>query len=105
METLPSSSEFEAMLLSEFSGIELSDSERCTISWLADCDYRTVLNLLSMLRRLSASRKFDSKAFLLVWRGSSGAVCSCRFDDFSSLEGFYRLFKSLGFSCFWKEVS
>lgn len=49
---LPSSSEFESMLLSEFSSIELSDSERRTISWLSDCDYRTVYNLISMLRRL-----------------------------------------------------
>lgn len=52
MVTLPSSSEFEAMLFSEFSSIELSDSERRTISWLSDCDYRTVYNLISMLRRL-----------------------------------------------------
>lgn len=103
MVTLPSSSEFESMLLSEFSGIELSDSERCTISWLADCDYSTVNNLLSMLRRLSASRNSSSKQYLLVWRDSS-VVCSCRFDDFSSLEGFYGFLKSLGISCFWKEV-
>lgn len=52
MVTLPSTSEFESMLISEFSGIELSDSEFRTISWLADCDYRTVYNLISMLRRL-----------------------------------------------------
>lgn len=104
MATLPSSSEFECMLLSEFSRIELSDSERCTISWLADCDYSTVNNLLSMLRRLSVSRDSGSKQYLLVWRDSSNVVRSCRFSDFSSLEGFYVFFKSLGLSCFWKEV-
>lgn len=52
MVSLPSTSQYESMLLSEFSSIELSDSERRTISWLSDCDYRTVSDVISMVRRL-----------------------------------------------------